>query len=211
MHQVVDGLGNIDKYTDRAEPAGDSLETRVAYKHDVARIQRLPRTFHRTKMYARFFYNLVMRFSRLCQSRPQFRFRIGATHKAMPCWFTQPKSVRCIVVVGLRQPSLPTSFAISRSTRSQPFAAFHASSSQYRFPRVHRSLLCLFDSGLIQEHIMYRKRHYPTFVGDTSRLRLYVVSGHDFYHDILATGFTEATIPQSQITDERRLQLIRNA
>jgi hypothetical protein len=65
--------------------------------------------------------------------------------------------------------------------------------------------------NMIQEHIAYRKSHYPTFVGDTSLLRHYVVSGHDFYHDILATGFTEANIPESQITDEHLLRFIRNA
>ena len=82
----------------------------------------------------------------------------------------------------------------------------------YRWTPTHRSsLLCLLDSDLIQEHIAYRQHHYPSSVRDTSRLRHYVISGHDFYHDILATGFTEAAIPQSEITDERLLQYIRNA
>jgi hypothetical protein len=80
-----------------------------------------------------------------------------------------------------------------------------------RTPTHHSSLLCILDSDLIQEHIAYRQRHYPSSVRDTLRLRHYIVSGHDFYLDILATGFTEATIPHSQIADERLLQFIRNA
>lgn len=83
----------------------------------------------------------------------------------------------------------------------------------YRLPEhtFHSYILRVPDSDLQREHIAYRRQHYPHFPYDPTEHSHFVVTGHDIYHEILATGFSETTIPASELTDERLLALNRNA
>lgn len=83
----------------------------------------------------------------------------------------------------------------------------------YRFPlnTTRPCILRIPDSDLLRELVVYRQRHYPQLPFDPSQYRHFVITGHDIYHEILATGFSEATIPASELNDERLLALNRNA
>jgi hypothetical protein len=83
----------------------------------------------------------------------------------------------------------------------------------YRFPpdATGPSILYVPDSDLLRELVTYRQRHYPQPPFDPSQYCHFVIHGHDIYHEILATGFSETTIPASELTDERLLALNRNA
>jgi hypothetical protein len=67
------------------------------------------------------------------------------------------------------------------------------------------SVIQVFDSELAAEHLEYRKRHYPNFIGAAPNH--FVVPGHDIYHEILADRFNVATILREGITDPRLLRL----
>jgi hypothetical protein len=77
--------------------------------------------------------------------------------------------------------------------------------------RLHSGVLSLSDSEMIREHRTHRQRHYPNSVDDRPGLLHYVIEGHDFYHEILAHGFTETAIPAADIHDERFRQLLEEA
>ena len=83
----------------------------------------------------------------------------------------------------------------------------------YRFPldAPGPCILRIPDSDLLRELVVYRQRHYPQSPFDPSQHSHFVIHGHDIYHEILATGFSETTIPASELTDERLLALNRDA
>ena len=81
----------------------------------------------------------------------------------------------------------------------------------YRLPdySLHSYILRVGDSDLLREHFAYRQNHYPQFPSPS--LQHFVVVGHDIYHEVLAVGFSEATIPAANLTDARLLALHRSA
>jgi hypothetical protein len=83
----------------------------------------------------------------------------------------------------------------------------------YRYPpdASRPCILRIPDSDMLRELVTYRQRHYPQFPFDPSQHSHFVVPGHDIYHEILATGFSETTMPALELTDERLLSLHRNA
>jgi len=83
----------------------------------------------------------------------------------------------------------------------------------YRIPQPsgHSFILRVPDSDLVREHITYRLHHYSDSPPQHSDLKHYVVVGGDIYHEILANGFTAATILKKDVTDPRLLRLIAAA
>jgi hypothetical protein len=83
----------------------------------------------------------------------------------------------------------------------------------YRIPdhSHHSYILRVPDSDMQRDHVAYRQRHYPQWPCNPTEHTHFVVVGHDIYHEVLATGFTETTIPASELTDERLLRLHRSA
>jgi hypothetical protein len=73
----------------------------------------------------------------------------------------------------------------------------------------HSYILQVSDSDLVREHIAYRQSHYPHFPGREQQH--FVVTGHDIYHEILATSFTARTIPNQDVLDPRLLRLISDS
>ena len=76
-------------------------------------------------------------------------------------------------------------------------------------PSVHSYILRVGDSDFLREQVAHRRQHYPQSAGPS--LQHFVVVSHDVYHEVLALGFTEATIPATDLTDERLLVLHRSA
>lgn len=78
----------------------------------------------------------------------------------------------------------------------------------YRLPEhsPHSYILTVSESDMVREHVAYRQQHYPQWPGP--RPTHYVVVGHDIYHEILATGWTESTILRQEISDERLYRLL---
>ena len=72
-------------------------------------------------------------------------------------------------------------------------------------------ILRIPDSDMLRAFVAYRQQHYPQSPFDPSQHSHFVVPGHDIYHEILATSFSETTMPASELTDERLLSLHRNA
>ena len=68
-------------------------------------------------------------------------------------------------------------------------------------------ILQIPDSDLIQQHLAYRRKHYPDSPAKQKVPNHYVVAGHDIYHEILADGFTTSTVLRSDISDPRLLRL----
>lgn len=73
------------------------------------------------------------------------------------------------------------------------------------------SLLSLADSDMLVEYRAFLVNHYPHRSVDTSNLRHFVIDGHDFYHEILAVGFTEQVIYARDITEPRLRRLLEEA
>ena len=73
----------------------------------------------------------------------------------------------------------------------------------------HSYILQIPDSDLVREHVAYRQRHYPEFPGREQQH--FVVTGHDIYHEILATSFVARTIPNQDVTDARLQKLISDS
>lgn len=99
--------------------------------------------------------------------------------------------------------------------------SFHGVQAVHCFPREYlsnphltfalpSSVLSLSDSTLIQEHREFRQRHYPNAWFDP-KLRHFIVRGHDFYHEILALGFTETAVQAGEILDPQLRQLLQEA
>lgn len=70
-------------------------------------------------------------------------------------------------------------------------------------PTSRSDVLKVVDSDLHREHFEYRRRRYPTFVGDPSAKSHFVVCGHDIYHEVLAESFSEIHLPIPSLTDPR--------
>jgi hypothetical protein len=79
----------------------------------------------------------------------------------------------------------------------------------YRLPEHrHRSyILAVPDSDMVREYAAYRRQQYRQFPPRPAP-KQFVVVGHDIYHEILAAGFTESTIPRQEISDERLFRLV---
>jgi hypothetical protein len=77
----------------------------------------------------------------------------------------------------------------------------------YKLPsHNHRSfVLHIPESKFVQEHIEYRKRHYPQY--PIAEFNHYVVTGHDIYHEVLAVRFIAKMIQIQEIQDPRLLRL----
>jgi hypothetical protein len=91
--------------------------------------------------------------------------------------------------------------------------SFCRESSPYQAVERHRSnVLRVRDSDLARDCVEYQKSHYPHMPLETKSLKpLFVVTGHDIYHEILADSFTVTKIPCNHVTDPRLLNLIANA
>ncbi len=81
----------------------------------------------------------------------------------------------------------------------------------YELPehREHSYIIRVQESDLLRDHFHYRERTYPGSPG-ADPLH-FVVVGHDIYHEVLAVGFSESTIPLAEVTDPRLASLQRNA
>jgi len=82
----------------------------------------------------------------------------------------------------------------------------------YRLPKHgrHSYILTVPDSDMVREHVAYRQSHYPQWPSLPTPTH-YVVVGHDIYHEVLATSYTESTIPKQEISDGRLFRLIGSA
>ncbi len=79
----------------------------------------------------------------------------------------------------------------------------------YRLPKHshHSYILTVPDSDMVREHVAYRQSHYPQWPSLPVPTH-FVVVGDDIYHEILATSYTESTIPKQEISDGRLFRLI---
>ncbi len=79
----------------------------------------------------------------------------------------------------------------------------------YRLPehQHHSYILVVSYSDLAREHVAYRNQHYPHSPIQI-HLTHYVIIGHDIYHEILATAYTESTIQRHLVSDERLARLL---
>ena len=91
--------------------------------------------------------------------------------------------------------------------------SFRREFSPYQAAELHRSdVLRVLDSDLARDVVKYQESHYPRMPQRTKTHQpLFVVRGHDIYHEILADSFTASKIPKNQVTDPRLLNLIANA
>lgn len=71
-------------------------------------------------------------------------------------------------------------------------------------------VLAVSDSDFLREHLEYRKRVYPTSPPD-SGMRHFVIAGHDFFHEILADGFSETMVPGVDLKEPRLRALLATA
>jgi hypothetical protein len=108
----------------------------------------------------------------------------------------------------------PADFICRLSFQKAAFVrAFRREYIPYPIPENARPgyILHILDSEFAKEHAAYRQRFYSHIPTDTTVRNHYVFIGHDIYYELFAGDFTETVIPQSAITDNRLLELIRNA
>jgi hypothetical protein len=117
-------------------------------------------------------------------------------------------NARCTFGTGLAQAYLRTISANLHSGASQQSVVFLASffHIKLRITNEKSYVLKVADSDLASDYVDYRKLHYPEF--PLRENTHFVVTGHDIYHEILATSFDAITIPKAEITDTRLLRLV---
>ena len=65
--------------------------------------------------------------------------------------------------------------------------------------KCHSKIFAIEDSQWLKQMSEQRLRNYPDWKSrDNQEYRHYVVSGHDNYYDVIATGFDEQIIPESE-------------
>jgi hypothetical protein len=112
-----------------------------------------------------------------------------------PCWLSSGEPADYIGHLSFEQASAVRSFEREFLPYRLPVHAHHS------------YILTIPDSDIVREYAAYRRQHYPQFPTRPSPTH-FVVVGHDIYHEILATGYTESTIPREEISDERLFKLV---
>jgi hypothetical protein len=111
-----------------------------------------------------------------------------------PCWLSQGEPADFIGQLSFEHASAVRSF-------SREFLPYQLPEHSH-----HSYILAVPESDMVREHLAYRQHYYPQWPG--TRRTHYVVVGHDIYHEILATGYTETTISRQEISDERLYRLL---
>lgn len=115
------------------------------------------------------------------------------------CWIASGEPADYIGHLSFQSASVVRSF-------DREFIPYH--SPEHNF---HSYILRISDSDLKREYVAYRQKRYPQFSCEPTGHSHFVVVGHDIYHEILAKGFSETTIPAVELNDERLIALHRNA